>query len=86
MASWLATGPPGIVCDPPLRVVIVVSPLKFWTTPLSSSTMPKTIARGSRTRSVMRVRSTQKLPEPVGVPACQPSHERHRHGDADGSR
>jgi hypothetical protein len=62
IASWLATGPPGIVCAPPVRVETAVSPAKFCTTPLTRSTMANSAARGSRTRIVMRVRSTQKLP------------------------
>ena len=62
IASWLAIGPPGIVCVWPVTVVTVRAAWKFWTAPWLTSTSVKTIASGSRTRMVVRTRSTQKLP------------------------
>ena len=62
MASWLAAGPPGITWAAPSTVVTVSKPPRFWTTPWLTSTMAATKAMGSRTRTVPRTRSTQKLP------------------------
>ena len=41
---------------------MLVKPCVFWITPLASSTIANTNASGSRMRSVVRTRSTQKLP------------------------
>ena len=62
MASWLAIGPPGIAWLAPSTVVAIVKPSKFWTTPWLTSTQRDDDASGRSTRSVARVRSTQKLP------------------------
>ena len=62
MASCEATGPPGIVCVPPEIVATSVNPFRFCTTPPAISTIAARIDRGSRSRQVPRIRSTQKLP------------------------
>ncbi len=62
MTSWLATGPPGMVWVWPTTEVTSWPPEKFCTTPIATRTRPPTIAIGSRIRSTVRVRSTQKLP------------------------
>ncbi len=62
MTSWLATGPPVMLCVPPARVVTSCGPAKFCTTPPIISTTAPTTASGSRIRTTERVRSTQKLP------------------------
>ena len=68
MATWLATGPPGIACAPTSLAtagssgVAAVSPVRFWTTPPSDSSTATANDSGSSTRSIVRVRSTQKLP------------------------
>ena len=63
MTSWLATGPPVMVCWAPPRVVTTWScRWKFWIAPPAISTIAPTIAIGSRMRSTVRTRSTQKLP------------------------
>ncbi len=62
IASWLAIGPPGIVCFWPVTVVTVRAAWKFWTAPWLTSTRVSTIANGTRMRVVVRTRSTQKLP------------------------
>ena len=62
IASWLAIGPPGIDWVTPCTVVAWVKPWRFCTTPWLASTIAITIASGSSTRIVPRVRSTQKLP------------------------
>ena len=62
MAIWLATGPPGITCEPPSTVVTSVKPWKFWITPWLTRIKANTKHAGSRIRVVVRVRSTQKLP------------------------
>ena len=62
MASWLATGPPGISWVAPDTVVTWWKPPRFWMTPWLISTMATTAASGRKTRTVPRTRSTQKLP------------------------
>ena len=60
--TWLATGPPGIACVLPATVWTSLKPLVFWIIPQAMKTIANTNASGSRTRSVVRTRSTQKLP------------------------
>ena len=63
MASWLATGPPGIVCCPPASVLTTwVCRSKFWMVPPTIRMTAPTMEIGSRIRRVPRTRSTQKLP------------------------
>ncbi len=62
IASWDATGPPGIDWAAPVRVVASVNPVRFCTTPPASSTTAAMTANGSSRRNVPRTRSTQKLP------------------------
>ncbi len=62
MTSIEATGPPGMFCLPPASVAADRKPLKFWTAPWLTRTRVPRIERGTRTRTMLRVRSTQKLP------------------------
>jgi hypothetical protein len=62
MASWLATGPPVMCWVAPARVVASVPPERFCTIPATTNTIVATTQMGSSTRTVIRVRSTQKLP------------------------
>ena len=62
IASWLATGPPGIDWVWWVTVWTWVKPWRFWTMPSPTKTMAKTNASGRRIRTVVRVRSTQKFP------------------------
>ena len=62
IASWLANGPPGIDWLAPSTVVTSSGPRRVWMAPWLTSTTVKTIASGSRTRTVPRTRSTQKFP------------------------
>ena len=62
MASWEATGPPWRTWWPPAIVAIVCGSARFWMTPPAMRTTARTAAMGSSTRTVPRVRSTQKLP------------------------
>jgi hypothetical protein len=62
IASWLATGPPVMCCAPPVSVVTSVPPDRFCTAPPMMSATAASTLIGSRTRNVIRVRSTQKLP------------------------
>ena len=62
MASWLATGPPGIVWVWPATVVTAREEWKLSMTPWLMKTMAATNANGTRTRTQVRIRSTQKLP------------------------
>ena len=60
--SWLATGPPGIFWVAPATVCTSVKPCRFWITPVAIRMIANTNAIGSRMRSAVRMRSTQKLP------------------------
>jgi hypothetical protein len=62
IASCEAIGPPGTTADPPVSVVTVWKPARFWMTPVAMSTTANTSDSGSSTRTTPRVRSTQKLP------------------------
>ena len=63
MAIWLAAGPPGMSCSSAASTVWAgVNPSRFWITPWLTSTTATTSASGRRIRTVLRVRSTQKLP------------------------
>src|SRR2546421_693576 len=62
MVSWLAIGPPGIDWVAPSTVCTVRAAWKFCTAPWLTNTRATTNDSGSRTRVVVRVRSTQKLP------------------------
>ena len=63
MDSWLATGPPVIVCWPPADVLTTWScRWKFWIAPPAIRMIAATTEIGSRMRIVPRTRSTQKLP------------------------
>ncbi len=70
MASCEATGPPGIVCVPPVMVATSWKPAKFWITPPAMRITAVTSERGSSRRRDPRIRSTQRLPiVPVRVRA-----------------
>ena len=62
MTSIEATGPPGMVCVPPASVAAVRKPLKVCTAPWLTSTSAARIDMGAKTRTMLRVISTQKLP------------------------
>ena len=62
IASWEAIGPPGRVWVAPATVDTSRSALKFWITPLASSTVASRTDSGRSTNRTPRVRSTQKLP------------------------
>ena len=63
MTSWLATGPPVMVCSPPASVLTTwLCTSKFWMAPPAIRTIAPMIEIGSRMRRVPRTRSTQKLP------------------------
>ncbi len=62
IASWLANGARKIDCADPSTVVASARPLRLWTTPWLTSTSATSVASGSSTRVVVRVRSAQKLP------------------------
>lgn len=63
MASWLATGPPGIVCCAPASVPTTWScSAKFWITPPEIRMAAAMTDSGNRIRMTPRTRSTQKLP------------------------
>ena len=51
IASWLAIGPPGIVCVWPATVVTGLAAWKFWTTPWLTSTSANTNASGQQDRA-----------------------------------
>ncbi len=85
MASWLATGPPVMVCCPPARVVATcVCRSQFWMVPPMIRMSAPITESGNRIRMEPRTRSTQKLPRSVRVATGQTAHEGHRHGHADG--
>ena len=86
IAIWLAAGPPGIVCVAPATVVTWVDAWKFCTTPWLASTMAATNAIGTRMRSVVRIRSTQKLPIVLLPAAGEAADQRHHHREAGGGR
>ncbi len=62
MTSWEATGPPTIVCWPPISVLIVWVRLKLSITPAAVRMIAPITEIGSSSRTVPRVMSTQKLP------------------------
>ncbi len=62
MASWLAIGPPVTCCSPPVNVDRVVPSVRFWIAPPAIRKIVATTQIGSSSRIVIRVRSTQKLP------------------------
>ena len=62
--SCEATGPPGIFWTAPSSVVTSRVGWKFWMTPWEFRTIAETRLMGSRTQSVDRTRSCQKLPIP----------------------
>ena len=73
MTSWLATGPPVIVCCPPASVLMTWScNAKFWITPPAIRMIAPMIEMGSRMRMVPRTRSTQKLPSSVAFRRARP--------------
>ena len=80
IASWLAIGPPVIVCSWPVTVVTVLLPWKFWIAPWLTSTSATTNAIGSSMRVHVRTRSTQKLPSVCVRRRTRPRIE----GDGDG--
>ena len=73
MASWEATGPPWTIWSAPVTVVTVRGPARFWMTPPRMRRVAPMTAIGSRTRTLARVRSTQKLPI-----RCPPARARPR--------
>ena len=84
MTSCEAIGPPTMDWVPPEMVVTSCAPAKFCTTPPATSTSAPTKASGSRTRTVARIRSTQKLPSRFGAGAGEAAHQRDGNGDPDG--
>ena len=62
IASWLAAGARAMVLWLPSGLVTATPALRLCTTPSATSTIANTNAIGSSTRTVPRVRSTQKLP------------------------
>ena len=62
IASWLATGPPGMCWVAPVIVVTVCGSARFCTVPAAIRSTVATMLSGSRMRKLPRVRSTQKLP------------------------
>ena len=62
IATCEATGPMAMVCRAPSRVVASIAPARVCGMPCATSTSASTAEIGSRTNSVIRVRSTQKLP------------------------
>ncbi|MCY1228403.1 hypothetical protein D9M72_407180 [compost metagenome] len=62
IASCEATGPPGMLWLMPVAWLVTSVDQKFWTTPPITSTTAAAAASGSRTRKLVRARSTQKLP------------------------
>lgn len=64
IGSQEPTGPSRMVCWAPAIVVTVWPAPRPWTTPPAIRIRPPTTAIGSRTRKIVRSRSTQKLPRP----------------------
>ena len=62
MTSCEATGPPTMVCWPPVSVLITWVALKLSITPVAIRMMAPITEIGSSTRMMTRVVSTQKLP------------------------
>ena len=84
MASWLATGPPVMVCWPPARVLTTWScRWKFWIAPPAIST----IARDDRDRQQDAHGAADQVhpevAELAGAPAREAADERDRDGHAD---
>ena len=84
MASWLATGPPVMVCCAPARVLTTWScRWKFWIAPPAMST----IAREDRDRQQDAQRAADQVDPEVaelaGARAGEAAHQRDRHGHAD---
>jgi hypothetical protein len=65
MTSWLATGPPVMCWVAPARVCTSVPPERFCTMPAATNTIAPITATGSRIRTTIRTRSTQKLSSSV---------------------
>ena len=86
MASWEAIGPPGRVWADPATVATSRSSLKFWTTPLASSSVASRIDSGRSTKRTPRVRSTQKLPMVSARRRVRPADQGDGHGQADPGR
>ncbi len=79
IASWLATGPPGIDCVAPCdRRRGASGRRSSGRRPGPTSTSANTIASGSRTRTIARVRSTQKLPIVSAAAAHEPADRARR--------
>ena len=68
---------------PPVRVVTSVKPVKFCTTPLISSTIAETIARGSRSRSDAAHQIDPEVAERSGAASREPANEGDGDRDAD---
>ena len=69
MASIEATRPPGIFWVPPASVLAVRKPLRFCTAPWLTMTSAPMTDSGTNTRTRARVRSAQKLPTVLALPA-----------------
>ena len=72
IATWLATGPPGIACLAPVTVCTSLKPCRFWTTPPMRKMTANTSASGMRMRRVVRTRSTQKFPMVLAPARARP--------------
>src|SRR5580698_7664438 len=70
--SWDAIGPSAIDCVAPSSVVALTYGLKLSGTPCQTSTNAKISEIGISTHSVVRVRSTQKLPIVVALRRANP--------------
>ena len=62
IASWLATGPPGRVWVPPAMVMMIGRVRSSGSRRRAAAGWRRPADRGNSTRSVIRTRSTQKLP------------------------
>ena len=76
-----ATGPPRMVSLPPATVETSCAPLKLAITPGASRMMATTTDSGSRMRSTVRTKSTQKLPSSWTPPLRESAnqHDSHAH-------
>ncbi|CKR90566.1 Uncharacterised protein [Mycobacterium tuberculosis] len=62
IATWLATGPPGMSWGAPSSVLATMKPCRFWITPWLTNRIATTNDSGNMMRNTVRARSTQKLP------------------------
>ena len=83
MASWLATGPPVMVCCAPLSVVTTWScRWKFWIAPPAISTIAAMIEIGSRMRSGSANQIHPEVADFVRPAARESANQGDRDGDS----